>query len=78
MPVERRWSGILGFTPDHLPLVGSLPDMPDVFFAVGFSGEGMGMGAGTAERAANLMLHGTDPGVVSVKRLIGKTTVSVS
>ncbi len=78
VPVERRWSGILGFTPDHLPLVGSLPDMPDVYFAVGFSGEGMGMGAGTAERAANLMLHGTDPGVVSAGRLTRRATASAS
>ncbi len=67
--VERRWSGILGFTPDHLPLVGRLPDLPDVYFAVGFSGEGMGIGAATAERAAALMLRGTHPGIVSSDRL---------
>ncbi len=68
-PVERRWSGILGFTPDHLPLVGRLPDMPNVYFAVGFSGEGMGMGAATAERTAALMLTGANPGVLSAERL---------
>ena len=67
--VERRWSGILGFTPDHLPLVGQLPDMPKVYFAVGFNGEGMGMGAATAERAAAFMLNGVHPGVLSADRL---------
>ncbi len=67
--IERRWSGILGFTPDHLPLVGRLPDLPDVYFAVGFNGEGMGMGAAAAERAAALMLASTHPGVLSVDRL---------
>lgn len=69
VPVERRWSGILGFTPDHLPLVGRLPDVPDVYFAVGFSGEGMGIGAATAERAAALMLNGDHPGILSADRL---------
>ncbi|HET7035779.1 MAG TPA: FAD-binding oxidoreductase [Thermomicrobiaceae bacterium] len=68
--VERRWSGIMGFSPDGLPLVGRLPDLPDVYFAVGFSGEGMGIGAATAERAAALMLHGADPGIVSAARLM--------
>lgn len=69
VPVERRWSGILGFTPDHLPLVGHLPDVPDVFFAVGFNGEGMAMGAAAAERAAALMLNDTHPGILSADRL---------
>jgi glycine/D-amino acid oxidase-like deaminating enzyme len=72
--IERRWSGILGFTPDHLPVVGRLPDMPDVYFAVGFSGEGMGMGAATAERTAALMLTGAHPGVLSADRLMSAAT----
>lgn len=68
-PVSRRWAGIMGFTPDNLPLVGFLPDMPDVGFAVGFTGHGLSLGAGTAERAVNMMLHGTHPGAVDAKRL---------
>lgn len=68
-PVERRWAGIMGFTPDGMPLVGTLPDMPDVAFAVGFNGHGLAMGAGTAERAVALMLDGTHPGAVSAERL---------
>jgi len=30
-----RWSGIMGFTPDGLPLVGRLPNLPQAYFAVG-------------------------------------------
>lgn len=70
-PVERRWAGIMGFTPDGMPLVGTLPDMPDVAFAVGFNGHGLAMGAGTAERAVALMLYGTHAGAVSASRLDG-------
>ena len=36
---------------------------------VGFTGGGMSIGPATAERAAELMLHGTHPGVVSADRL---------
>ena len=68
-PVDRRWAGIMGFTPDGLPMVGALPDMPDVGFAVGFSGHRLAGGAGTAERAVNLLLHGTHPGAVSAERI---------
>ncbi|MBK8136380.1 MAG: FAD-binding oxidoreductase [Chloroflexi bacterium] len=66
--VDRRWAGIMGFTPDGLPLVGTLPDMPDVGFAAGFNGHGLALGAGTGERAVEMLLHGTHPGAVSASR----------
>ena len=68
-PVERRWAGIMGFTPDGLPMVGALPGKPGVGFAVGFNGHGLAMGAGTAERAVDFLLNGTDPGPVRASRL---------
>ena len=68
-PVERRWAGIMGFTPDGLPMVGTLPGKPRVGFAVGFNGHGLAMGAGTAERAVDFLLKGTDPGPVRASRL---------
>jgi gamma-glutamylputrescine oxidase len=41
LPVERRWAGLMGFTPDYLPVAGAAPDQPGVWFAGGFSGHGM-------------------------------------
>lgn len=67
-PVERRWSGIMGFTADGLPLVGTLPDMPDVGFAVGFNGHGLAMGAGTAELAVDHLLTGAEVGSIRASR----------
>jgi gamma-glutamylputrescine oxidase len=66
-PVERRWAGIMGFTPDGLPLIGTLPDKPDVGFAVGFNGHGLALGSGAAERAVNLLLrdHSTDSAAIA-------------
>jgi gamma-glutamylputrescine oxidase len=69
VPVERRWAGIMGFTPDGLPMVGTLPNRPRVGFAVGFNGHGLAMGAGTAERAVDMLLNGANPGVISAARL---------
>jgi gamma-glutamylputrescine oxidase len=67
-PIERRWAGIMGFSPDGLPLVGRLPHMPNVGFAVGFTGHGLSLGAATAERAVEVLLHGGDAGVISAGR----------
>ncbi|MBA3867721.1 MAG: FAD-binding oxidoreductase [Anaerolineae bacterium] len=68
-PIERRWAGIMGFSVDGLPLVGTLPDQPRVGFAVGFTGHGLALGAGTAERAVDMLLKGASVGAVDVARL---------
>jgi glycine/D-amino acid oxidase-like deaminating enzyme len=57
-----RWSGVMGFTPDGLPLVGRLPDLPQVYFAVGLGGRGLAWAFVVAERLVQAMLHNTDPG----------------
>ncbi len=69
VPITHRWSGTMGFSRDHIPLVGTLPDLPRVGFAVGFTGHGLGWGLMTAERLVALLLHGTDPGILNARRL---------
>lgn len=63
MKVTHRWAGIMGFTPDGLPLVGQLDDLPGVYYCVGFNGGGMSMGPVAARRALALMTEGASPGV---------------
>ncbi|HET91629.1 MAG TPA: FAD-binding oxidoreductase [Chloroflexi bacterium] len=53
---SRRGSGLMGFTPDGLPLIGQLPDTPGVYFAVGFGGRGLAWAFVVAERLAALVL----------------------
>lgn len=67
-PVDRRWSGIMGFSADGIPLVGTLPGMDRVGFAVGFTGHGLAFGSGTAERAVDHLLNGVHPGAVAADR----------
>lgn len=67
-PVAHRWSGIMGFSVDGLPLVGVLPGKSRVGFAVGFTGHGLAMGAGSAERAVDKLLNGASAGAVDAAR----------
>jgi gamma-glutamylputrescine oxidase len=64
-----RWSGIMGFTPDGLPLVGRLPGMPQVTFGVGLGGRGLAWATVVAERLVALTLRDADPGFLSAERL---------
>jgi glycine/D-amino acid oxidase-like deaminating enzyme len=41
--ITHRWAGIMGFTPDHMPLVGAVPGMKGIFIAAGYSGHGVAM-----------------------------------
>ena len=66
--VTRRWAGIHGDTPDGLPIIGHLPDEPEVYFVVGFSGYGNAVGLVAGDRVADLMLNGQDPGIFTVDR----------
>jgi glycine/D-amino acid oxidase-like deaminating enzyme len=68
-PVERRWAGIMGFSADGVPLAGTIPGLPRVGFAVGFTGHGLSFGAGVAERAVDHLLTGAPLGVIDAARL---------
>ena len=54
--VSHRWAGIMGFTPDNLPLVGPVPGAPGVFICAGYSGHGMGFAFNCARLLAGSML----------------------
>jgi len=60
-PVTHRWAGIMGFSPDELPLVGPVPDMPNVFVCGGYTGHGMGFAASATR---TLVAHLLDGGAI--------------
>ncbi len=41
--IVQRWAGIMGFTPDLLPLAGRVPDSEGMYMAAGYSGHGVSM-----------------------------------
>jgi gamma-glutamylputrescine oxidase len=56
--VTHRWAGVMGFTPDGLPLVGALPEAPGVYLCAGYSGHGMGFAFNCARLLADSILGG--------------------
>ena len=66
--IAHRWSGIMGFSVDGLPLVGTLPNQPRIGFAVGFTGHGLAMAAGTIERAVDKLFKDVSAGAVDMAR----------
>jgi glycine/D-amino acid oxidase-like deaminating enzyme len=61
--IRKVWSGIMGFTADHLPLVGKLPvsvtgrgEQGGEWIAAGFNGYGMAQCWSSGEAVAKMML----------------------
>lgn len=54
-----RWAGIMGFTPDALPLIGRLPRSDRIVLAAGYTGHGLAMGFHGARLAIEVLLEGT-------------------
>lgn len=60
IPIERRWAGTMGFSPDYLPIAGQLADLP-IWYAGGFSGHGMPFAAPLARALAAAALGDVAP-----------------
>lgn len=58
VPVERRWSGTMAFTPDGLPLAGRLRRDERIAFAVAFNGHGLGLGVVVADELLRALAEG--------------------
>jgi len=54
--VTHRWSGIMGFSQDGLPIVGPAPGSPQVLVAAGYTGHGFGFAWRCGELAADAIL----------------------
>lgn len=67
-PVDYRFSGLMAFTNDGLPLVGEHEGLPGVFCAVGCNGHGLGFGLNLARLLINVAINGASAGTFSVNR----------
>ena len=66
--VTHRWSGVMGFSADGQPIVGSLPEDSQVFFAGGYTGHGIGLAFNTAKTLVDLIYGREIPKWLSAKR----------
>ena len=58
--ITHRWSGLLAFTPDLLPLVGELPSRPRVWVSLGYSGHGNALALACGEAVGRAILGKPD------------------
>ncbi len=59
--IVHRWAGIMGFTPDRLPLIGQLPGIPNCYIAGGYTGHGNAFAIQAAQLIGELVLGKTNP-----------------
>jgi glycine/D-amino acid oxidase-like deaminating enzyme len=70
--VKAVWAGYVDTTPDGVPGIGELPQVPGVVLAAGFSGHGFGIGPGAGHLVADLVTGATpivDPKPLHPRRL---------
>jgi glycine/D-amino acid oxidase-like deaminating enzyme len=60
MKVAERWAGVIDATPDGVPVISEVADLPGFFIASGFSGHGFGIGPGAGHLMADLVM-GANP-----------------
>lgn len=66
--VTHRWSGVMGFARDGEPMVGSIPDDPQVFFAGGYTAHGIGLSFHTTKKLVDVIFGRDVPKWLSARR----------
>lgn len=66
--VTHRWSGVMGFARDGEPMVGSIPDDPQVFFAGGYTAHGIGLSFHTTKCLVDVIFGREVPKWLSARR----------
>jgi glycine/D-amino acid oxidase-like deaminating enzyme len=59
VPVVQQWAGYIDVTPDVVPYIGRVGDLPGLTVATGFSGHGFGIGPAAGQLAAELATDAT-------------------
>lgn len=58
--VVQSWGGLIDVTPDAIPVISGVEDLPGLFISTGYSGHGFGIGPGAGRLMADMVL-GTPP-----------------
>ncbi len=66
--IKYRWSGIMGFSYDGMPLIGSLPTDHQVFFCGGYTAHGLGLSFNSTKKLVDLIFNRNIPQFLSAKR----------
>lgn len=66
--VSHRWAGIMGFSRDGQPLIGSLPEDNQVFFVGGYTGHGIGLAFNSGKTMVDMIFGRTIPNWLNARR----------
>jgi glycine/D-amino acid oxidase-like deaminating enzyme len=61
--IDYRFSGVIDFTADGLPLVGELRKWPGTFYGLGMNGHGLGYGMNMSRLLVEVAMDGRTPGI---------------
>ena len=70
-PIVESWAGMVETSPDVVPMIGAIDELPGFHIATGFSGHGFGLGPGAGKAIAG-MLTGTDSGIDIASLRLGR------
>lgn len=56
--IVQSWAGLIDVTPDAVPVISPVDDMPGLYIGTGFSGHGFGIGPGAGRLLADLVTGG--------------------
>jgi gamma-glutamylputrescine oxidase len=73
LQVRKRWAGVMAFTPDHLPIVDLIEDLPGVWVGAGFSGYGLAFALRLGQLLADAIVSRTIPTSLKLFRLRRQT-----
>lgn len=73
IPMKQAWGGLIDSTPDAIPVISSVEELPGFFLATGFSGHGFALGPGAGQLAAEIVTGATpsvDPRPYRYSRMV--------
>lgn len=67
--VSHRWAGVMGFSKDGEPIVGSLPEDNQIYFCGGYTGHGIGLAFNTGKKMVDSIFGRDIPKWLSARRM---------
>lgn len=59
LKVAQSWAGVMDVTPDAIPVIGAVEQLPGLFLSTGYSGHGFGIAPGAGRLLSDLLLGET-------------------
>ncbi|MGR3805342.1 NAD(P)/FAD-dependent oxidoreductase [Marinibacterium profundimaris] len=78
--VEQSWAGMIDVTPDAVPVISAVDEVPGFYIATGFSGHGFGIGPGAGKLMADLVTGASpvvDPHALRLSRFSDGTPITL-